>query len=676
MNRSLPDIQILPNQAPYNRPRPSPTHWYKSRRLLVFAIVFVLSLCISLGYVYSRPALFRSYATLLTVAQTAIDQQSSDADIQHVAIQRQILTGQELLQETLTRLRQDSQQKGNLPDTSNLSSSELRRMLTVQAVPDTNLVELAAIGNQAEILAPIINTWIDIYLERRAEQVRQSTGLTLETLREELNGLEDKILAKRRELEHFRTSNEITSLGRENLFENQSLARFKALNKAYNDASEQAVRSKARLDAVHRAIGQGKTVVPNDDKKGMRVLELRLQNLREQLAEFDKKYTREYLALNPSLNVLPGQIRDLEKEIQAKRNFGQSIALSDAQQDYQAAQQSLAVIKKQLNDHKQQASEFSTKFAEHESLLNDMQGLEKLQRVTQERIVQIEAKQAEKFPQVNIIERAFQPIKPFSPDYARDAMIAIVASIILGLLGVWTVEYLTRREGQNASISISGINLYADSNPELINNYADQNKQLNAQPPQPLMDKQNHALELDLPAELNIEQFDSLLEAADIKTKQLVALLLSGLSIKEIAEIDKSHFDFTEDTLIVTDEEPRKISLAPVISALFKLNEPCPTWKKNKPVTIEMLDAILIYAAADAGFSETQNINAETISHSYIVYLVKQGIRLSELEQVTGYIEPATLSKYSRYSPEKRALPISEINLFHPALSHILSDNP
>ncbi|TXK97238.1 hypothetical protein BMR02_10450 [Methylococcaceae bacterium HT1] len=176
---------------------------------------------LKIAYVYSRPALYRSYATLLTVAQTAIDQQSSDADIQHVAIQRQILTGQELLDETLMRLNHDEEQTNGITfDSSKLTTSELRRMLTVQAVPETNLVELAAIGYQAEILAPIINSWIDIYLQRRAEEVKQSTGLTLEALGEELTGLEDKILSKREELEDFRQINEITSLGREYLFEN------------------------------------------------------------------------------------------------------------------------------------------------------------------------------------------------------------------------------------------------------------------------------------------------------------------------------------------------------------------------------------------------------------------------------------------------------------------------
>ncbi|SMG63574.1 hypothetical protein BMETH_1775775731427, partial [methanotrophic bacterial endosymbiont of Bathymodiolus sp.] len=136
-------------------------------------------------------------------------------------------------------------------------------------------------------------------------------------------------------------------------------------------------------------------------------------------------------------------------------------------------------------------------------------------------------KQAAKFPQDKIIERAFQPRKPFSPDYSRNALIALAGSIILGLFSVWTVDYLTRREEQKASISISG----------LINSYQQKNAQLASNPPQSLQHNQNPALASGLPKELSDEELRRLLEAADIKTRQLVALLLSGLSLHEIASL-------------------------------------------------------------------------------------------------------------------------------------------
>ncbi|WP_221895290.1 site-specific integrase [Bathymodiolus japonicus methanotrophic gill symbiont] len=308
-------------------------------------------------------------------------------------------------------------------------------------------------------------------------------------------------------------------------------------------------------------------------------------------------------------------------------------------------------MKQQLDEHKQLATEFSSKFAEHEALLTDLEGLEKLQRTTQERVVQIEAKQAEKFPQVKIIERAFQPRKPFRPDYSRNAMIALVGSILLGLFSVWVVDYLTRKEEQNAAISISGLNLYAGTSPSLINGYPQANKQLSPSSPQSLEQQKIPALESGLPRELKVKELTTLLETADVKTRQLVTLLLSGLSLNEISRLDKAHIDLAADIIHISGDDPRTIPLSPTLKALFEQTEPCPAWSKNQNITPKMLEAMLIYAAADAGFPETPGINVESITHTYIVYLVKQGIRLAELELIIGDTDPATLAKYSRYSP-------------------------
>ena len=669
MDNSFPQIEIIPNQQDFNPIEPESTPWYRSQRFLVFIIVFLLSSLLSLAYVYSRPAIYKSYATLLTVAQTAIDEKNSEADIQHVAIQRQILTGQELLEETLRRLQQSQEQIGKQSLSTKLTIPEIRQLLSVQAVPDTNLVELAATGSQQEILVPLINSWIDVYLDRRAEEIRQTTGLTLETLREENTGLEDKILIKRSELEHFRKINDITSLGRENIFENQSLARFKGLNKSLSDISEEVIKTKARLDAVNNAIAEGRMVVPSEDQRGMRVLELRLQDLREQLAEFDRKYTRSYLALQPKLNVLPGKIRDLEKEIQAKRKYGQSIVLSEAEQNYAAAEQSLRETKKQLEEHKQKATEFSSRFAEHESLMSDLEGLELLKRTTQERLVQIEARQAEKFPQVKVIERAFFSRDPISPDYTRDAIIAIVSSILLALFFVWITEFLTRKEKPQSSLTISGINMYSDSPVGLIKSAQQTHEPLAQDLSQSLQHDENHSLEHHLVEELSEKTIDKLLEHADIKAKQLVSLLLSGLTLDEICRLKREHFDFPLETLNVPGTSPRTLCLNQALKSFFKDVEPCPAWNNKPLVSMETLEAILVYASVDAGLENRQKVTSAALTHTYIMYLVKQGLRLSELALITGDTDPTELSEYSRYSPEKQGLSIADIDLIYPALT-------
>ncbi|NOQ13114.1 MAG: integrase [Methyloprofundus sp.] len=660
MDNTFPQIEILPNQTPFNGPEIPRKPWYTVRRLFVFTLIFVLSAGFSLAYVYSRPALFKSYATLLTVAQTAIDQQSGDADVQHVAIQRQILTGQELLDETLTGLNQN-QQSGN----TLLSAAELRGMLTVEAVPETNLVELAAIGYQADALAPIINVWIDVYLKRRAEEIRQTTGLTIEVIQEELSGLETKILIKRTELEEFRLANDIISLGRENIFENQKLAKFRGLNQSLSAANEETIKTKAELDTIKRTIAEGRVVASRKEKRGMRTLELRLQKLRKQLADLDSKYTRDYLALQPKLNSLPQEIAELEEKIRIKNDIAKNIALSDAEYKYEIAREALSEIQRQLEGHKLVAAEFSAKFSEHESLLGDMEGLELLQREAQERLAQIEARQAEKFPQVKVIELPFSPQEPISPNYTRDAVIAVVGSIFLALFSVWVVEFLTRKEVQTTTISVTGSNLYRDMAPDLISSYQQRNEQLKQQTSQSLQQEHSHKLAHESLREVKVNELEDLLEMADIRAKQLITLLLSGLKLDEIAGLTGDDFDFNNDSINIKGENQRSILLNSAIKTLFEHIEPCPVWNKGRAISVEKLESILVYTAVDADLAET---STDAIAYSYILYLVKQGIRFSDLEHIIGYIDPDTLSEYSRFSPQKRGLPVAEINLLHPAL--------
>lgn len=673
MDNTFPQIDRLPPSSSFNHnipPQLPPEPWYRGHRFVIFILTFVISAILTLGYVFSRSALYRSHATLLTVAQTAIDQQSGDADIQHVAIQRQTLRSKELLERTLVRL---SKVKETVDFFSNFSDADLRQMLTVEVVPNTNLLELAAIGSEPDMLAPLINTWVEVYLGQRVSDIKQTTGVTINIIKEELLGLRGKILSKRGALEVFRERNEITSLSRDNIFENQSLATFKGLIESRGKASEEVIKAKARLDTVKRSIALGKVVVPNEDQRVMRGLELRLQGLREQLSEVDKKYTREYLALNPSLNVIPLQVEELQEQIRRKRQYGKNIVLSDAEQAYDAAKQSLGAIQEQLDEHKEEAANFSAKFSEHETMLAEMESLVLLRRSAQERLVQVETRLAEKFPQVTVIEPAFPASKPFSPNYMRDASIATIASLLLGLLVVWIVSFLTKKEMPIPPVSVTNNHLYKDITPEGLGGYSQSDRDLLAQnSPQSLGQSQANQIEQIEQIEqreLSLQEVEHLLDASDRRAKQLICLLLSGLSLEEIAELTQHNIDLEKKVVIVPGDNHRLIQLGRVISTLFGGNaQPCPAWSKGERVSTEMLQSILIYAVIDAGLKNPKSITASSISYSYVLYLVRQGVRLSEVEEIVGSIEPIELSRYSRFSPEKRGLSLADISLLYPAL--------
>ncbi len=241
----------------------------------------------------------------------------------------------------------------------------------------------------------LINTWIDVYLDARAEEVKQLAGSTQLIVEDEVEGLGEKVAAARIELEKFRKNNDISSTGRE---ENEALARLKGLTESLNKANEDEIKARSHLNAVKTSISRGKAVVPEDEKASLTDLEKRLQDMRDKLAELDKKFTRDYLDLQPDLKSIPEQIKTLETEVQYRRQHGQSLVLNDAEMSYAAAQQTTRELRAQLDEHKQQASAFTSKFTQHEALKTDLEGLEKLYRDAQERLVQVKTSRKEKYP--------------------------------------------------------------------------------------------------------------------------------------------------------------------------------------------------------------------------------------------------------------------------------------
>jgi len=652
MENYPPQIEFFPDNSHRSPPGYTQRPWFRSSRFIVFIIVFSISAIVGLTYTYSRPAIYRSSATLLTSAMTAIDRESKEADIQHVAIQKQILLGDEVVAETLSRLKK-SAANGYLLQ---LTAADVRNLLDVVPVAETNLVEMQAEGPDPEFLPLLINTWIDVYLDVRAEDVKKLTDNTSRVIEEELKSLTDKIKSARTALEVYRKDNDILSTGRD---ENEVLARLKGLSNSLNQASDDEVRAKAHLDAIKAAISNNQAVVPNQDQGGLPELETRLQVLREKLAELDKRFTREYLSLQAELKVIPEQIRKLEAEIKDKRQYGKNIVLAEAEKDYFAAQQTLTNIRAQLNEHKQQAASFTSKFAEHETLKTDLEGLEKLYRQTNERLVQIETGHKEKYPQVEVIKRAYLPGDPVRPNYSRDAVIVMVGSFLLGLFTVWIFEYLTRKQEHQSPVTLSGIHLYTP-----VAERVDYRQTAVT----PLEQQHHNALASPWHRELSSLQLRVLLNASTLQGKQLIGLLLSGLTIEEAASLKADQIDLKTATLTITDPSPRTLTINRSLKSLFEQSGGYPVWIFEKPGSSEALEATLLRAAADSGLSNSMEISAEAIRHSYIIYLVRQGLRLSDLEHIVGYLEPLAISYYSSYSPSQKNQGINDVELLHPAL--------
>jgi succinoglycan biosynthesis transport protein ExoP len=389
-------------------------------------------------------------------ALTSIDEVSSDVDVQYLAIQRQILLGRELISQTHLQMKQGG---WDVPPVA-----EVGAMLRAEQVGGTNLVEMIAQGSDPEILPQLIDTWVDVYVDARAQDIATSVDATRQVITDELSELSTQRDLAREDLATFRKANNIVSSER---VENEASARLNGMNASLNKARNAEVETLSALQAVREALARGETVGARSDQQTMRNMELELQKMKNQLLELDQRYTREYQALRPAMKVLPEQIADMGLEItERKRSFSLE-AISAAKQAYAAAKKTLASLQLQYDDSKRSAETFAQTFLVQASLVGELESLEVMYGEMQSRLAQLKSSQVQKYPQVNVISSASEAVR-VGPSYLILSLIALACAITAAMFAVWLISFLRDQKPDQDGITLPGIHIYPEEGKDAI----------------------------------------------------------------------------------------------------------------------------------------------------------------------------------------------------------------
>ena len=648
----LPSVELIQGAPP--PPPTGPANW---RRWKVFLSVLLIASIIGLSIVYGRSPVYRATASILTVKPKAVDRRSEDADIEHVAIQGRLLLGEELLD----RLAQLLAETG---DDEIAGLDRLRNMLSVVPVPETNLLELRAQGEYPKQLQRVVNSWAKFYERFRAEEIEAATGRTTTEILDQQAQLDMKITAARAELQAFREKHDIISLERD---ENHSLATLKGLNDSLNKAREYLVGARARLMAVDSAIANGETVIPAEQKTDIARMKLNVERTRTQVAELGQRYTQRYIERDPMLRSLPGMLNDMERELARALQLAQETVKDEAQQDLATAELAVSTLEQRLVAHEIEVQEFTERFKEFGALEEDLAGLGLLSSENKARLAQIQSQNLKKYPPIQVVEWARVPSRPVYPDYERDLMIALAAALALALFLTWLVEYLSERARPPAQAApYLGVRIYP----------GDQDQRLTAQETdkrllhdQTMVSNPTPPAHLPvLPRELAGTEVHSLLAVADPLTAGYASLLLCGISPYELPLLHSACFHRATGQIEVPGASRREIAIGNA------------AWRRMEPVLAEMADAKmalpltaldqrLAQAAREAQLADPGSVNALALWHSYVLYLVRQGIDASALANRAGAIPPDVHGTLMHFSPPGGNRPLSSIEFTHPVLA-------
>ena len=177
--------------------------------------------------------------------------------------------------------------------------------------------------------------------------------------------------------------------------------------------------------------------------------------------------------------------------------------------------------------------------------------------------------------------------------------------------------------------------------------------------------------------ELEDAELAALLDSADDESRVALTALLSGVSPEELIELTWDNIDLETNTLRITRPTPRAILIAPEIAGLFEAmkqrkhteaDERVLGATPGELVRLSHLEAVISYAAHNAGLAQPADITPTVIRHTFIVFLVRQGIRFSELARVVGPLPAGVTVAYGAIVPTATRRPLEETDRVIPAL--------
>ena len=642
------------------------------KRFAIFLAVFLASAAASLAYVYQRPAVYESTASLLVTppADRAALAAALPSNPQAVGMERHALMTNSLLDLLSDRLNREAP----AAEREDWSVPTLQEMLWVERFEETNIVRLWARGPEPTELPLLLNAWIDVYLKIQADFQESLYSETDRELSRQAIELQERVERKRDELALFRDTNDIVSMERE---ENRAVSRLRGLSLSLDEAREEVVKASSNLETVTLAVARGEVVAGREDKIRIAELEDEVAIRRSQIADFRRRFTEAFIPLDRDIQLAFQELESFELQLAERRRIASERAIEEARRELASARQTAEELTRQLSTSEREISAFSELFAEHEALTEELRDLEDAFRDITEQQVRRQVDRDRAVTQVEVLERANEPTEPSWPNYTRDAAIAVGGSALLGFIVVLAFDFFTRPPPQTGMQTLAPITIGTMTSPAVFHEDAELVEET---PARPRLARQEPVAEPEPEiTELPVEAVHRLLQAATPKTRALVALLLSGVSGSELLAVEGEDLDLQNGRLHISGLSDRTIPLPAsvrrsIARADFRTSRSGQTILRHKTeerYSLAELDGLIARAADDAELPSAAKFDSAQLRHSYLAFLARQGADLEDLQDVIGRISPTSRAVYARLAPAGSPRPRQEITLEYPGLDEL-----
>ena len=301
------NVDYMPNQ-PFNNseidPSDSQHRSFQKHKWQILAGVFLLILIISNIVIWSQSPTYQSQSILHFSYTSQTELEFGELAQRQISVHKKRLKSNNVLSLVVEELKEDQRLIINV--------QSLFESLSAQASMTGRIITLTANGNELQILKPILDAWVKVYLNLITSEslVNKQNKLLVADQQSQL--LELKITEQKQQLEIFADENNITSLERD---ENRALSQTKNLGANLDQALADKVQAQALLDSLNVFINNGQAIIRPDDKSQIDAIKFNLQEHNANLSALSDKYTQTFLELDPNIVTLQ------KKQLQLKQPF-------------------------------------------------------------------------------------------------------------------------------------------------------------------------------------------------------------------------------------------------------------------------------------------------------------------------------------------------------------------
>ena len=645
-------VDYMPNH-PFTNAGIDPSEFrhktFQKRKWQILIATFLLILITANAVIWIQPPLYQSQAILHFSYASQTKQEFAELAQRQITLHQQRIKSNNVLSLVVKELEQSRMLI--------IKIQTLFDVLSVEASLTGRIITLKANGSDPQILKPIIDAWIKVYLQLVASETQINNTNDQLVADQQLGLLELKITEQAQRLQSFASQNNITSLERD---ENRVLSQTKNLGIYFDQALAEKAQTQALLDSLVESINNGESIIRPMDKAQIDAIKLSLQEVNANLSTLSEKYTQAYLERDQAIVAQQQKSLQLQVLLEEQIKMSQVDYLLDVKRELSAARGKVEKMNTQLVEQNKLAQVFSQNLEQYKRLDDALKALQtQAQTLKNQQVAQQVSKPFD--ANVSLVEPAFIPNFAIGPNYSLYSLISLIAAVIVAVLALLLYSFIFKQKGPDSSSHFVLIPGQAGANDYPIMGHS-QDGQLAA--PNPRLSSASQSLRL-----LNIDESQMLFSVANNQGKALVGLILSGVSVDELFLIKKGDYSQDYSMLQINNQFSRIITiqkiLAEVLQALCSnLTDEQTAWSNIK--SQEDFVQLLVNIGHDAQIAFPEQLSLDVLRHTYLTYLASQGARLNDIEQVAGYTSPSDLALYRNVNQQGKMLDLEQVQTQYP----------